>query len=150
MRSRLSRLGLALLGVVTAFAIFTLTTRAEDGAPEVKNVAGLKEIMNAVNHKGHGLYGMIMQDLRQDAIDADGWKLIQSRAAMMAEAANLLIAKDPPKGDLASWYEQIVAYRKEATRLFKKAILQDLAGAREALEVLKQRCETCHDLHQSE
>lgn len=142
------RLGLAVIGLALGLSLVAISTRAED-TPQPEPVAGIKDIMNAVNHKGWGLYGMILKDSRGE-VDDRTWTLIANRAAVIAEAGNLLmgLSDDCPRGDQSSWLQHCADYREAANAVRKAAARQQLEKMREAIAALGQQCDACHADHQ--
>ncbi len=111
-----------------------------------QRVATLADLMQAVNSPA-GVRGQLSLSLAQPPKADAEWKQVRARAALLAEAGNLLLSYDPPGGGLKSWRQQATAYRRAATSLAAAADRQDYAAARGALNRLATSCGDCHKKH---
>lgn len=142
--------GAMFLTLVTAvgFAI------AEDEQP--KSVAGISNIMIAVNDPKTGLFGRIKDFcLASPGKDkAEDWKVNRHRAQIVAECANVLMIKSPPRGaddeaGVTKWRKHCADFR-EAARDLSKALARKKADmAAEAIKAVEAQCEACHNDHRS-
>ena len=155
MRTFPTRLGLAMAGATFLTLVIAVTVAISE--PERTPVAGIKNIMSAVNHEKVGFYGMIKDWLAKDAATADGeaWKLMRDRAQVMAECGNILMDKSPPRGaddaaGLAKWKQHCADYRDVTKKLGKSLAYKKVPKATAALEALTAKCDSCHKDHKSE
>lgn len=148
------RLGLA--AAAAAFFCLVLAVSAVIGAddPQPEPVAGIQNIMNAINHEEHGLYGQIKGFCAGGAAgaDADTWKLMRHRAQVIAEIGNVLMDKAPPRGGddaagLLKWKQHCVDYREAAKALSKALAYKKVPKVSAAITALAERCEACHKDH---
>lgn len=129
-------------------------TGDDEAAPET--VAGIKNVMNAVNHETDGFYGMIRAFCTANPDkDDEGWKLAQHRAIMMAEAGNLLMAMTPPKGadndaGMKNWRTECAAFRDACKELRKALAFKNAEKVQAALAGVQARCDACHTAHRSQ
>jgi cytochrome c556 len=163
MRSLSTRLGLAVafltflaLGAAVAVSIATdsgtLAVAADDPAPAP--VAGISNVMNAVNHDQHGLYGLVKAFCSSDAPDKAGWSLARHRAQMVAEAGNTLMGKSPPRGaddaaGLKKWKQHCADFRAAGKSLAKAMAIKKPARVKAAIQAVEAQCTACHDDHKS-
>ena len=155
MRSRLVRFGSLAAGVVTLVGAFAVVSYSADEDPKPEPVAAIKDIMNGVNHNQGGLYGLIKETLNGGAPSDKDWKLIGARAVIMAEAGNILMGLEPPRGaeddaGKLAWRKQCAAYRDAAKDLRKAAGLKSVEKAKACVDGIKARCDACHEAHQPE
>lgn len=143
--------GFTFLSLVVAV---TIAIGAEDPTPQP--VAGVKNIMNAVNHEEHGLYGMIKGfcDSGGSGASGDTWKIMRHRAQIIAECGNVLMDKQPPRGGddaagLAKWKQHCANFRGEAKALSKALAMRKIDRAKAALAKVAAQCEACHKDHRS-
>ena len=162
MRSMSTRLGLAFAGLTfLALALAVGASIATDGGPaavaddepSVESVAGIGNIMNAVNHEEHGFYGMI-KGFCDSPSDKDGWKLARHRAQIMAESGNILMDKSPPRGaddaaGLKKWKQHCATFRDTCKDLSKALAMRKADRAKKALAAVFAQCEACHKDHRS-
>jgi len=162
MRSMSTRLGLAFAGLAflalgAAVAVSIVTDSGPqavadgDAAPEP--VAGVTNIMNAVNHEEHGFYGMI-KAFCDNPTDKAGWKLARHRAQMIAESGNTLMGKSPPRGaddaaGLKKWKQHCADFRDAGKGLSKALAFRKPDRAKKALAAVTAQCEACHNDHRS-
>ena len=155
MRRFPTRLGLAMAGATFLTLVIAVTVAISE--PERTPVAGIKNIMSAINHEEVGFYGMIKKFLEKDAATADGavWKLMRDRAQVMAECGNILMDKSPPRGadddaGQAKWKQHCANYR-DVTKKFGKALAyKKVPKATAALALVTAQCDACHKDHRSE
>jgi hypothetical protein len=128
---------------------------ADDPAP--KPIAEIKDVMLAVNDDG--AESAVVQQLRaafaKGTLSDDEWKVAQGRAAVVAEAGNLLLGKKPPRGadtpeGLADWKKRVVGYRDGAEAIRAAAAKKDAAAGKAAVMALSKQCTECHKAHQPE
>ena len=163
MRSMSTRLGLAFAGLTfLALAVAVGASIVTDGGPAavaddepgVQPVAGITNIMNAVNHEEHGFYAMI-KTFCEKPTDKDGWKLQRHRAQMMAESGNTLMGKSPPRGGddaagLKKWKQHCANFRDACKDLSKALAMHKADRAKKALVAVQGQCDACHKDHRSE
>ena len=155
MRTFPTRLGLAT--AAASFLTLVIAVTVAISEPERKPVAGIKNIMSAVNHEKVGFYGMIKTWLATNPPSSDGenWKLMRDRAQVMAECGNILMDKSPPRGaddeaGKAKWMQHCADYR-DTTKKFGKALAyKKVPKATAALEAVTAKCDACHKDHKSE
>jgi|GEM_PF-5637161 len=153
MRSPFARLALVALAFVGAVVLVPALSRAEPPAGAVP-VANVKDLMNAFNHEGHGLFGLVKATLAGEPATND-WKVATARAAAVAECGNLLLGLTPPRGaedeaGKAKWAGHATSFRDCAQELAKLVRTKKLAEARAQLAEVKKRCDACHADHQLE
>ncbi len=145
MRTTIYRLGLAALVIGLSAALFAVNTDAD---VEEKQVARVKDVMNAINHEEHGFYGMIKKFVASNPEKGDaGWKINQSRAIVMAEMGNLLMRWEPTQGDAASWKAKSAAFRDAAADLRKALAFKKLDKCATELQAVQKTCDDCHTAH---
>ena len=163
MRSLSTRLGLAFAGLVfialgAAVAVSIATDvgpqAVADDEPSATPVAGIGNIMNAVNHEETGFYAMI-KAFCNNPTDKDGWKLARHRAQIMAESGNLLMDKSPPKGaddaaGIKKWKQHCANFRDACKGLSKSLAMRKADRAKKALDAVFAQCEACHNDHRSD
>ncbi len=147
------RFSLALAGVTFLSLVVALSIAlAADAAP--KPVAGIMNIMNAVNHPEHGMFGQIKGFIEKGGGDADAWKLMRHRAQVVAECGNILMGKSPPRGadddaGLTKWKQHCASFRDATKKLSKALAFKKVPKAKAALEAVSAQCEACHKDHKS-
>ena len=148
------RFGLALAAVTFASLLLAVTIVIASDDPKPEPVAGLQNIMNAINHEEHGLYGQIRKFCEGGAAgaDAETWKLMRHRAQTMAEIGNVIMDKSPPRGGddaagLLKWKKHCVEYRVASKNLGRALAYKKIPKVTAALAELKKRCDACHDDH---
>jgi cytochrome c556 len=154
MRTLPTRLGLALAGLcLCSLATAIGVALAADAEPEP--VAGITNIMNAVNHDEHGLFGMIKHfcDKGGEA-SGDDWKLMRHRAQVVAESGNILMSKSPPRGGddaagITKWKQHCADFRDAAKGLSKALAFKKADRVKAALAAVAAQCEACHKDHRS-
>ncbi len=146
------RLGLGAAGLVA----LSLVAAVSIAAPEKKPVAGIKNIMLAVNDEKVGFYGMISAFLATNPgkDKGDEWKLMRHRAQIMAECGNVLMDKSPPLGadddaGMAKWKQHCADFRDACKKLSKSLAMKKADKAQAALKNVQARCDACHDDHRS-
>ncbi|MDA1194560.1 MAG: hypothetical protein O2894_05190 [Planctomycetota bacterium] len=163
MRTMSTRLGLvfagfAFLALVAAVAVAIATdtgpVAVAEGEAAEEPVAGITNVMNAVNHEEHGLFGMIKSFCDADGADKDGWALARHRAQMIAEAGNTLMGKSPPRGaddaaGLAKWKQHCANFRDAGKDLSKALAFKKADRAKAAIAAVAAQCEACHKDHRS-
>jgi len=147
------RFSLALAGVTFLSLVVALSVAlAADPAP--KPVAGITNIMNAVNHTEHGMFGQIKTFVEKGGGDADAWKLMRHRAQVVAECGNILMGKSPPRGGddaagITKWKQHCAAFRDVAKKLSKAMAFKKVDKAKAAVAAVLAQCEACHKDHKS-
>ena len=151
------RFGLALAGVTFLSLVVAVTIAIGAESPQYpadKSVAGIQNIMNAVNSDQHGLFATIKQFCDGGGGDADAWKLMRHRANIIAEMGNLLIIKSPPVGGdtpegMAKWQAHCETYRDLARDLSKALAYKKVDKVQAAITAMANQCEACHKDHKS-
>jgi hypothetical protein len=148
------RIGVGLAGAAFLTLVVAVTVAIADAEP--KPVAGISNIMIAVNDETHGMFGQIEKFLATNPgkDKADEWKVMRHRAQIMAECGNVLMAKSPPRGaddaaGIAKWKQHCADFRDCCKKLSKSLAMKNVAKAQAAAKVVKQRCDSCHDDHKS-
>ena len=149
------RLGLAAAGMtfLSLVVAVTIAIAADDPAP--KPVAGIANVMNAINHEQHGLFGMIKSFCdKGGTADAEVWKLMRHRAQIIAEAGNILMIKSPPRGaddaaGLKKWKQHCEEYRELSKKLSKALAFKKVDKVKAAVDACMKQCEACHKDHKS-
>ena len=150
MRTISQRIGLGLVLVAAFIGTYALSTSADDGKPTYAPVANIKNIMNAVNSEEGGLFGMMKTDCKTGGLDSKGWNLMRHRAAIVAEAGNILMQLDPPKGEADSWRKYAAAFRDTVKKLKKPMIRRKADAVLAGLADVEKQCEACHKVHRPE
>ncbi len=164
MRTMSTRFGLALAGIaflalIAGVAVAIATDSgpvavAEGDTAAPAPVAGIGNIMNAVNHEQHGLFGMIKTFCDANGGDKAAWKLARHRAQIVAEAGNILMAKSPPRGaddaaGLKKWKQHCADFREAGKGLAKALAFRKADKAKKAIGIVAAQCEACHKDHRS-
>ena len=163
MRTLVTRLGLVTAGlaflalglaVTAALGTDSGPTAVADGDAATEPVAGISNVMNAVNHEEHGFFGMIKQFCGADGQDKDGWKLARHRAQIMAECGNVLMGQSPPRGaddaeGLKRWKEHCASFRDACKDLSKALAFRKADRAQKAIAAVAAQCTACHDDHRA-
>jgi hypothetical protein len=143
----------AVLAVAVVPALVVPAWGDDDAAPEP--VAGIKNVMNALNHEQTGFYGMIRSfcTANPDAGD-EGWKVAGHRAILMAEGANVLMGQTPPKGGddeagMKAWRVQCAQFREACKELRKALAFKKADKVKAALDAVAARCDACHAAHRN-
>ncbi len=151
--------GLAFLALAAAVGVSIATDSGPDavadGDPAPEGVAGITNVMQAVNHETHGFYGQIKAFLDAGGGDKDGWKLARHRAQIIAESGNILMGKSPPRGaddaaGLKKWKTHCATFRDCGKKLAKALAFRKPDRAKKALAVVTAQCEACHKDHRSD
>lgn len=154
MRTIATRIGLGLAGV-TFLSLVLAVSVAVIAEPAPKPVAGISNIMNAVNHEQHGLYGMIKTFCDGGGQGSgDDWKLMRHRAQVVAECGNVLMGKSPPRGaddaaGQAKWKQHCADFRDAAKALSKALAFKKMDKVKPALDAVAAQCTACHNDHKS-
>lgn len=148
------RIGVGLAGASFLTLVVAVTLALADAEP--KPVAGISNIMIAVNDEVHGMQGQIKRFLAANpgADKAEEFKIMRHRANVMAECGNILMAKSPPRGaddaaGLTKWKQHCADYRDACKKLSKALAMKKAAKASAALKAVEDRCTACHDDHKS-
>ena len=127
---------------------------AEDAQP--KPVAGISNIMVAVNDDKTGLFGTIKDFCAASPgkDQAEKYKLMRHRAQIVAECANVLMAKSPPRGaddaaGVTKWRQHCANFRDAAKKLSRALAMKKADKAGEAIKNVEAQCEACHNDHKS-
>ncbi len=147
------QLGLAMAGV-TFLSLIVAVSVALAADPAPKPVAGISNVMNAVNHTEHGLFGMIKGFCDKGGGDASLWKLMRHRAQIVAESGNTLMAQSPPRGaddeaGTKKWKQHCADFRDAGKKLSKALALKKADKASAAIKLVEAQCEACHKDHKS-
>ena len=105
--------------------------------------ARIVDIMRAIN-SDQGVRGRLARSLAAPPADAAAWEQARSDAAMIAEAGNLLLARQPPKGSAAGWRQRAADFRAAAQTLLRAMERRDFSAAQQSLRELPQTCAACH------
>jgi cytochrome c556 len=156
MSSLTQRLVLALSGVAFACLVLAVSSAVGEDQPQPEPVAGIQNIMNAINHEEWGVFATIKTFAASGAenASADDWKLMRHRAQTMAEIGNVLMDKSPPRGaddaaGMLKWKQHCVEYREACKSLGKALAYKKVDKVSAAITELLQRCEACHKDHKS-
>lgn len=120
-----------------------LADRATGASQPLQQLATIADLMRAVNAPT-GVRGQLALSLQELPADEKAWKLVGSRAALMADSGELLVTLTPPQGSTASWLRHTIAYRDAAAAISAAAGRHDLAAAQQALLRLNETCGKCH------
>lgn len=121
-----------------------LAARQDSGGGQpLRQVASIADLMQAVNAPS-GVRGALAQSLAAEPDSEKGWRQARARAALMTDAAELLLGLEPPKGNLAHWRRHAGAYRDAAAAIAQAADRRDYSAARQALDRLNTSCGKCH------
>ena len=148
------RLGVGLAGAAFLSLVAAVTIAIAE--PEPKPVAGISNIMIAVNDEKVGMGGQIEAFLATNPgkDKSEEWKLARHRAQVMAECGNVLMSKSPPLGadDAAGqtrWKQHCADFRDCCKALSKALAMKKVDKAQAALKTVKERCDACHKDHRS-
>ena len=109
-------------------------------------VVTIRDIMRVIN-SDDGVRGKLARLLAASAGAEVQWDQARSRAAVLVESNDWLLALRPPKGSLASWRGHVADYRTATETLLKAVQQHDLPAAQQALGRLPQSCGACHADH---
>ncbi len=115
---------------------------ATDGAP-LRQFASIADLMRAANAPA-GVRGSLALSLTEEPTSENEWKDARARAALLADAGELLMGLKPPKGDSALWQRHVASYRDAAQAIAAASDRRDYSAARQALERLTTTCGKCH------
>jgi len=121
------------------------------GSAEGPIVAGshlttIADIMRAVNEPT-GVRGTLLRALEQPPGTQRQWDRVRANAALMADAASLLLADLPPRGARRQWREQVTIFQDAIKGIVAAADRHDYAQARKGLDAAAARCSACHEHH---
>ena len=132
------RVGLALAGASLLTLVVAVTVAIADAEP--KGVAGIPNIMIAVNDDKVGMYSQIKAFCAGNPSkdQAEAFKLMRHRAQVMAECGNVLMSKSPPRGaddaaGLAKWKQHCADYRDLCRKLSKALAMKNAGKASAAI-----------------
>jgi hypothetical protein len=117
-----------------------LGQHVEGGAPQIARVVDLMRTINS----NDGIRGQLAQSLLQPPASDAAWEQARSKAAIVAEAGNLLISRHPPKGNPEEWKQRATEYRDIALALLKAIEVHNYPAAQEALREMTPSCARCH------
>lgn len=117
-----------------------LAQHVEDASSQLARVVDIMRVVNS----NEGVRGQLAQSLLQPPASAAQWEQARSRAAIVAEAGNLLLTRHPLKGTPEGWKQKAAEYRDIATALLKAIEARNYPGAKEALREMTQSCAGCH------
>ncbi len=120
-----------------------LAAKSAGASQPLQQLASIADLMRAVNAPT-GVRGQLALSLQEPPADEKAWALVASRAALMADSAELLATLTPPKGKTANWLRHTVAYRDAAAAIAIAAGRHDLAAAQQSLLRLNETCGKCH------
>lgn len=120
-----------------------LAERGQTASRPLKQFASIADLMRVLNAPT-GVRGQLSKALGDGPADEMEWKQVASQAALLAESAELLSVRQPPKGKTATWLRHTATYRNAATSLSTAATARDLSAARAALLRLNNTCGQCH------
>ena len=142
--------GITFLGLVLAV---TIAIAEDDVQP--KSVAGIKNVMNALNSEKTGLFGLI-KDFSDKGGSEDGevWKLMRDRAQVLGEVGNILMPLSAPRGaddeaGVPRWKKHCVTYRDLCKDLSKALAFKKTDMLKSAVDACMAQCEACHKDHKS-
>jgi dienelactone hydrolase len=101
------------------------------------------DIMRAIT-SDQGIRGRLARRLAAPPVNDDEWEQARTDAAMVAEAGNLLLAHQPPKGSASGWRRRATDYRSAAEGLLRAVESRDFDTAQRSLRELPQTCAACH------
>jgi hypothetical protein len=148
------RLGLALAGVAFLSLVVTVTVAIGDDGPAPEPVAGIKNIMNALNSDKHGLFAQIKEFCTAGGGEAEQWKLMRDRANVIAEGGNILMSKSPPRGaddaaGMLKWKQHCAAFRDAVKHLSRALAYKKVPKVQAAIQAVTVQCDSCHKEHRS-
>jgi carboxymethylenebutenolidase len=111
-----------------------------------KPIATIADIMRAVNAPT-GVRSALIQSLEKEPNTQQEWDLVRARAAVIAEAGNLLQTLSPRKGTQSRWTQHVQSYREAANAIVAAADQRDHAAAQRGLQQLAMTCSACHLQH---
>ena len=116
---------------------------AEDATPQIARVVDLMRVINS----NAGVRGQLAQALTAEPASTEEWELAKSRAAVLAEAGNLLLTRRPATADPDGWKQKATEYRDSATALYRALERRDFTTTRHCLQELAHTCGACHSLY---
>jgi len=149
------RFGLVLAGITFLSLVVSVTIAIGEDDIQPRTVAGIKNVMNALNSEKTGLFGLIKDFCAQGGSD-DGevWKLMRDRAQILAEAGNILMGLSAPRGaddedGVLRWKKHCARYRELCKDLAKALAFKKVDKLQEAVDACVKQCEACHKDHKS-
>ena len=115
----------------------------ESASQPQAGIARVVDIMRAIN-SDDGVRGQLARSLASPPATAQQWEQARSRAAVLAEAGNMLLARRPAKGSLAGWRQRANDFREAAEVLLHAIEQHDFPATQDALRKLPQSCAACH------
>jgi len=106
-------------------------------------IASIRDIMRVIN-ADDGVRGKLAQLLASPPSSAEQWDEARSVTAVLAESGNLLLARQPERGTLASWRQHATDFRTAAEVLLRAVDQHNFPAAQEALIRLPESCAACH------
>ena len=107
----------------------------------------VKEIMGRVNKPPKALFPAIRLGLNAEAPD---WELLRKQAKEVAELAEALTRKEPPRGEKESWAKFTKAYAADAKSLASAAEKKDKDVVIGLHAKIARSCTACHNVHRPE
>jgi len=149
------RIGVGLAGATFLSLVVAVGfAMAEDAQP--KAVAGISNIMIAVNDDKVGLFAGVKAFCAGSPgkDKAEEYKLNRHRAQIIAECANVLMSKSPPRGaddaaGVTKWRQHCADFRETAKKLSKALAMKKAEKASAAIKTMEAQCEACHEDHKS-
>lgn len=89
-------------------------------------------------------YKRLRASLSEAPADKKAWKSIKSDALILAESANLLLARQPTR-DSQDWVAHATAVRIAGTDFYQSAKKQDYRAARATFAMMLTKCNGCHE-----
>jgi hypothetical protein len=117
-----------------------LDGHVEDAPAQFARVVDLMRVLNS----NAGLRGQLAASLLKPPATAEQWDQIRSRAAVLAETANLLLTRRPLKADAEGWKQRATDYRDAAGALFQAVEHKDYPSTQQCLADLTRTCAACH------
>jgi hypothetical protein len=148
------RIGVGLAGAAFLSLVVAVTVALADAEP--KPVAGISNVMLAVNDLDHGMYGQIKKfvETNPGKDKADVFKIMRSRAQIMAECGNILMGQSPPRGaddaaGMTKWKQHCANFRDVCKTLSKALAMKKAGKCSTAIKAVDNQCTACHDDHKS-
>jgi hypothetical protein len=146
------RIGVGLAGAAFLSLVAAVTVALADAEP--KPVAGISNIMIAVNDDKDGMFAQVKAFIASNPgkDKSDEFKLNRHRVQVMAECGNVLMTKSPPRGGddaagMAKWKQHCADYRECCKTLSKALAMKKTEDAVEGVKAVEARCQACHDDH---
>jgi dienelactone hydrolase len=108
--------------------------------------SSVADLMRALNTSS-GVRAALAKSLADEPQSEKDWQQARARAALMADAGELLLELKPPKGVSSVWRRHAASFRDSASAIAVAADRRDYSAAQQAINQLNVSCGKCHIDH---